>query len=160
MRELGLLITEFATDMWHFITLPITLVTLLEIAFIALAAYKNAIMDLIQPMDLLKSKGPAWSKAAMEANKDINHDGKVSWLEGSFPPDKWHDAKRDMIGFFGVANGLSFATCYLLVTPASSIYMVVLACFIHYLLVFVVFSSAFEIIYTYLKDKYLKNNKP
>lgn len=156
MKELGLLLIEFATDVWQIIASPIFLVSLIEMVFIILAAYKNAIMDLIQPLDLLKSKGIAWSKEAMEANKDTNNDGKVSWLEGSFPPDKWHEAKRDMIGFFGVSHACSFLTCYLLHIQHASLYLLLAICIVKYAFVFIVFGVAFELIYSTLRSKYQK----
>ena len=61
-------------------------------------------MDCIQPMNWLRKKGYLYTKEAMEASKDLNKDGKVSWTEGSFPIDKWHVYKRRMNYFFSTGS--------------------------------------------------------
>ncbi len=57
------------------------------------AGRQKAITDLIY-QNRLAYKGYYWTKQAMEAAKDRNNDGKVSFWESNFPKDAWHRAER------------------------------------------------------------------
>lgn len=136
--------------------MPILLCFFAHVVFLVFAAYRNALMDLISPLDFFKTKkDSSWSKEAMEANKDTNGDGKVSWLEGSFPADKWHVFKREMICYFSGAGALMLVIGILLAPYITAFWQVAVLAIVEYFFVFTCFSVSFEIIYS----NYRKNQK-
>ena len=66
---------------------------LIYVSLLFIAGKQKAIMDLIL-QNRLDYKGYKYTKAAMEATKDANNDGKITFLESSFPKDAWHRAER------------------------------------------------------------------
>lgn len=68
----------------------------IKLIFLTLAGYFNGTMDLIDE-GRLAYKGYYWTRAAKEARKDYNNDGKMSFLEGAFSRDAWHWQKKYFI---------------------------------------------------------------
>ncbi len=129
----------------------IYLFTSLFLIFVSLAGYCNAIMDLIQPLDKLAYKGYNWTKEAMEASKDINKDGKISFWENALPNDIWHTYKRYMNYSMGLACSTLLGIGYCIKDmQASNVQLVFLSLFATPIYFFVV-SFAFEKFYTFYR---------
>lgn len=66
---------------------------LIYVLLLFVAGRQKAIMDLILE-GRLDYKGYAYTRAAMEATKDADKDGKITYWESTFPKDAWHRAER------------------------------------------------------------------
>jgi hypothetical protein len=120
-------------------------------AFLIYASYCNAIMDLISPKNALAHRGFEWSKEAMEASKDVNKDGKISYFENAWPKDKWHAHKREMfvalavVCCFGLGIGAQIAVTQI------SLLLKAFLCVSCMPVVFFSMSYFFELFYTHIK---------
>lgn len=127
----------------------IYLFTSLFLIFVTLAGYCNAIMDLIQPLDKLAYKGYKWTKKAMEASKDANKDGKISFWENAFPSDMWHKAKRFMNYSMGLACSVLLLIGYLLKELGTKDLQLAFLSLFATPVYFLLISFTFEKFYTY-----------
>lgn len=91
----------------------------------------------------------------MEASKDRNKDGKISFGENAFPDDIWHKAKRYMAVAMGLACSVLLPIGYLLKDfGTSELQLAFLSLFATPVYFFVV-SFAFEQFYTYYRKNKL-----
>ena len=120
-------------------------------AFLIYASYCNAIMDLICPKDKLAHRGFEWSKEAMQASKDINKDGKISFFENAWPRDKWHAHKREMFVALAVVCCFAFAIGVYVAVTQIDLLIKVMLCISCLPVVFFSLSYCFEMFYTRIK---------
>jgi hypothetical protein len=121
------------------------------VGFLTYASYCNAIMDLISPKDLLAHRGFKWSKEAMEAGKDRNKDGKISFFENTWPDDEWHKHKREMFIALGVVCCFGLAIGAQIAVTQISLLLKAFLCISCMPVVFFSMSYFFELFYTHIK---------
>lgn len=146
---------NFITPVLNFcLQYAIALNVLFLIGFTAYSAAKNATMDCITPIDILTSLGYEFSRLAMEASKDINHDGKISFMESSRPIDQWHKCKRKMNGAIALAHISCFNLGVLCYRYIENIVYFILFAIAIYLVRRVVYSVTFELFRNHLIKLY------
>ena len=71
----------------------------------------RAIFECIILFDsLAKSHGKYWSRDLFCSNKDRNNDGKISWLESTFPKDGCHNTKVVELLLYGGGSAFLYAS--------------------------------------------------
>lgn len=127
------------------------LLILLFAIIVGYAGYCNAIMDLISPKDALAHRGYEWTKEAMEASKDRNKDGRISFMEDAWPDDKWHEHKREMNAAIGVACAILLGIGIMLAFYPIKIIYIIGLCLICTPVYFILISASFQFFYTRIK---------